>query len=354
MTNAEIFHQAATRHGCGPRLAREKHAGTPAGEGYAYVAQQAETLITSARQFLPRLPQIHFDFVWNGAVNAFAFKDNGQYFIAVTSGAIVLLHIVLNRILADSRLLPHVGDSGSEVSDLPPLVGLIPDAQRMYEAGTLTPIGPRTKARAAYANHIFSEATLFLIGHEIAHITHGHVDYLDSKTANPILPEIGWSLTSPVGSIERQALEADADTRSMYSRLESARLTLIKPGQQAPTWSSALLGVKDVLFDAVFSVNVLFRIFGDTRFAGTDLSTASYPPFPIRRAALGAYSAWYSQSAWGPEHMDATTVAIRYATLGADSVFATITGDSPSQEGIKEGISREGMEHYKLLQDCWL
>lgn len=215
MTNAEVFHHAAIRHGFGPRLAREELAGTPAGDGYAQVAEQAETLIASARQLVHRLPDIYFDFVRNGSVNAFAFKVNTQYFIGITSGAIVLLQLVLNRILADPRLLPHVGNPRGEASDSPPLTGLIPDAERMYQAGTLNPIRPRANARSDYSFHLFFQATLFLIGHEIAHITRGHVDYLNSKTDDPFLPEIGWNLASRVGRVERQALEVDADTRSL-------------------------------------------------------------------------------------------------------------------------------------------
>lgn len=123
MTDTEIFHHASIRYGFGPRLAREQATGTSAGNTYELVAHQAEDLITAARHLMTRLPHIHFDFVWNGVVNAFTFKEQDQYFIGITSGAIVLLSLVFNRILADSQLLPHVGNPGAKPPTYPGLSG---------------------------------------------------------------------------------------------------------------------------------------------------------------------------------------------------------------------------------------
>ena len=36
--------------------------------------------------------------------------------------------------------------------------------------------------RWSYAIHLLRQAIFFLVGHEIAHISHGHVDYMESKT----------------------------------------------------------------------------------------------------------------------------------------------------------------------------
>lgn len=223
----------------------------------------------------------------------------------------------------------------------------------MYEAGTLALVRPKTTARRGYSSHLFSQAVLFLIGHEIAHITLGHVDYLNSKTSIPVLPEIGWNLASPVGRIERQTLEVEADSRSIISRLESVRLTLHTLGRQVPSWSSEPAGFKSLLFDCAFSINALFRNFGDVRFTGSDLSSASYPPLPLRRAALMASAIACTQSTWGPGRKDDAMASVRLAIRAAESAFATITGESISIGGLQDAFSAEGVEHLKVLQDCW-
>jgi len=348
MTNAEVFHQLATRYGYGGRLDREKRAGTPAGELYSAVARQAEELIASARQCLPRLPRIHFDFVYNGDVNAFACKENDQYFIGITSGTFVLLQLIFCRMLSDSRLLTHVGDPAGEAADLPPLAGFIPDAQRMADAGMVIS-RPKTEPRWLYSCHLLSQAALFIIGHEIAHITRGHVDYLNSKTGTPILPEMGWNKSEAIALIERQALEGDADARSFHARLGSMASTAAAPGLGAPSWLHTPPTLEQLVFDCAFSVNSLFRIFGDIRFAGSDLTAASYPPLPLRRAML-ALSALAAAPA---DHKEMTKVTLRAAILAAESAFATITGESMSVAGMDDAFGPEGRAHMQRLADCW-
>ncbi len=222
MTNAEIFHQTMTPYG--GRLAWEQRAaGKPAAELYAHITKLANHAIDVARQQVPRLPPIYFDFVHNGNVNAWAWKEHNQYFIGITSGIFYLLQLIFCRMLSDSRVLTHVGDPGGEASNLPLLSGLIPHAQRMCEAGSV-PKPPETEPRWLYSCHLLDQAVLFVLGHELAHITRGHVDYLGSKTGSPLLPEIGWNQSGPIGEIERQTLEVDADRRSFISRIESVRL----------------------------------------------------------------------------------------------------------------------------------
>ena len=348
MTSAEVFHGIATRCGYAGRLDREKRAGTPAGELYAAIARQAVELIASARQNLPRLPHIHFDFVYNGEVNAFACKENDQYFIGITSGTFVLLQLILCRMLSDSRLLIHAGNPGREASDLPPLARFVADAQHMAEAG-LVISRPKTEPRWQYSCHLLSQAALFIIGHEIAHITRGHVDYLISRTGTPLLPERGWNKSEPIALIERQAMEADADQRSFFARLGSMGSTATIPGQGAPPWLNAPPRLEQLVFDCAFSVNSLFRIFGDIRFAGSDLTAASYPPLPLRRARLAL-----SALAAAPADLKETAKgALRNAIIDAESAFATITGESMSTGGMDDAFSPEGTAHLKRLDDCW-
>jgi hypothetical protein len=352
MTNAEIFHRLAVEGGFGPRLDREKRIGTPAHVLYTNIDQLAEQLIKDARRSLPRLPHIHFDFVYNAGVNAFACKEGDQYFIGVTSGTFVLLQMVLCRMLSDSGLLTHAGDPTGEAAELPKLTGLTADAQRALDMG-LTISRPKTAARWHYSCHLLSQAALFLIGHEIAHVTRGHVDYGLSKGGKFHFTEIGSDDPGEAARIEKQSMEAEADGRSLASRLFSVRNTLAAKAETAPPWLSSPWTLENAIFDCVFSIDVLFRIFGDRRFAGMDLTEEEYPPLPLRRAMLRMDTLRIVKEVWGDDMGGTATSALRNSAIAVEAGFAAVTGGPVSVEGMTDALSPEGRAHIKRLADCW-
>jgi len=352
MTNAEIFNRLAIEGGFGPRLDREKRAGTPAGQLYTNIAELAEELIQDAQRNLSRLPHIHFDFIYNAGVNAFAWKEGDQYFIGVTSGTFVLLQMVLCRMLSDPGLLPHAGDPAGEASRLPALTGLTANAQRALALG-LTISRPKTAARWHYSCHLLSQAALFLIGHEIAHVTRGHVDYRASKGKKFLFAEIGSGDPDEVARIEKQSMEHDADDRSLGSRLTSLRNTLAAKRDAAPPWLTSPWTLEHALFDCVFSIDVLFRLFGNRRFSGRDLAEDDHPPLPLRRAMLRTRALWIVKEGWGDDMEATATSALRSSATAVESAFATITGEPVSVEGMADAFSPEGRAHVARLADCW-
>src|ERR1039458_4539502 len=128
MTKAEIFHREM--------LSRGGRADVPPNiESYEQIRRRFETLAESASKLLPSLPQIHFDFIFSGSVNACAFRSSGMYFVGVTTGAIFMVHFLVMRILSDARLFPFTGDPNDESGALPPITGYVPDAQQIYDSG---------------------------------------------------------------------------------------------------------------------------------------------------------------------------------------------------------------------------
>ena len=106
MTDAEIFDREMKPYG--GRLDRRIPAGTPAESLYTQIEQAANGMILSARSHVPRLPEIHFDFIHNGEINAYAFKSEGRYFVGVTTGTLYMLQFVLSRMLAERVLFPSL------------------------------------------------------------------------------------------------------------------------------------------------------------------------------------------------------------------------------------------------------
>ncbi len=354
MTNAEIFHREVMRLGLGARskvpdvIPPEK----PARKAYDHIKNISEELIASAKENIPRLPHIHFDFIYNENINAVAFKAEDRYFIGLTTGTIYMLQLVIMRMLSDSHLFETIGNPSEEANDLAPFIGYAPKAEQMNKAG-LKPKHPKTKPRLDYAGHLNDQALLFLVGHEIAHITLGHVDYMQSSAETPFVAEMGWNASDPDGLIERQCLEAQADMRSVFSRIGSLWLTHIAntSGNLKPSWLNSNLSEAHLIFDWAFAMNLLFRLFGDVRFNASQLATSSYPPLPLRRAMATemAYNAVMSR--WNPALKEKASHALQAAMKYSEHAFATILGEKISTEGLVDAYSTLGKEHRKRLME---
>jgi hypothetical protein len=349
MTDAEIFNREITRLGLGYR--KEISPDHPARKGYEHIRNIAEELIASAKENLPRLPDIHFDFIYKEDINAVAFKSEGRYFIGLTTGTIYMLELVIMRMLSDSHLFDTIGNPSEEANDLTPLVGYLPKAEQMNKAG-FRPKRPKTKPRLSYAWHLIDQALLFLVGHEIAHITLGHVDYMQSKAGTALVAELGWNAPTPDGLIERQCLETQADMRSVISRIASLKLTYIghaSGNSEIFPWLDSNPSEAHLIFDWAFAMNLLFRLFGDVRFNTSQLATNPYPPLPLRRvmATTIAYGAVMGQ--WNPTLKEKALHALQTAMKYSEHAFAAVLGEKISTEGLADAYSPLGREHHKCL-----
>lgn len=244
MTDVEIFHRQMIHLG-GRIIVTPDN---PEKKIYEGIAERARDLISCAMSAVPRLPYIHFDFVFSEKINAYAFKSDGRYFIGLTAGTIFLFNLVIMRMLSDSRLFPDIGNPSGEADNLSPLTNFVPDAEHMYSSGFI-PNPPKTAPRLHYANYLVDQALLFLVGHEIAHITLGHVDYLQSKNGTGLIAEIGWNQNDSEGLIERQCLEMEADMRSVFSRMDSIKQTLSSSNIVKPSWSDSPLKSANMIYD---------------------------------------------------------------------------------------------------------
>jgi hypothetical protein len=345
MTDAEIFDRRLADRG--GRLKREAP-DFPKPNGYPQIVKVAQVLIGSAQSLLPKVPRIHFDIWRNAAPNAVAFKESNMYYIGLTSGAVYLLTLVFTRMLADARLFPDVGNPAKESDDLPPLGKETTNSEKMFQAG-FTPIPPRDESRLEYAMHLRAYALHFLVGHEIAHITLGHVDYLNSINAAALIEELGWVETDPDRILERQCLEANADMRSTFSGIQSLRETRAKFKTAIPHWGNSPRSVGRLIFDWAVAVNTLFRLFGDVRFSPSDLATNPYPPLPLRR--LMAMRAAFASATehWNQALKEKAKLATQIALKHTEHAFATILGGKIKVEGLKDADGQEARVHITNL-----
>lgn len=247
------------------------------------VEADAQDLIAAARRDLPALPDVHVDFIANSHVNAVAFQADRHYFIGIQAGTVLLLQQVIGRLLADARLFPDIGTPGIERHDLAPLTQ---SSDALALLAQELPLRPVDAVRQQYAEFLEHQALMFLVGHELAHITCGHVAYLQARRTEPLTVEIGGLTGRGEGErIERQALEQHADTRSIYSRIDSLRFTFTNPNRQVALWRVDATHPVHLLADWALSVHLMFHLFGDVRFTGAALDRTPYPPLAVRRLA---------------------------------------------------------------------
>jgi hypothetical protein len=345
MTDNELFDKCMKPYG--GRFDRSRVPAHSWDKSYGHLVDLAEGLIASARQLVPKLPPIHFDFVLNPAFNAWAFKAQDRYFIAFNTGTRYMLELIFGRMLSDTRLFDFVANPAAEDPNLPPFV-YTTHAEDMYKAG-IHPRRPKSDERWAYMCDLLRRAFFFLIGHELAHITLGHVDYLMSKTGNPFFSEFGWNMPAEENDLERQAMEIEADRRSVFSAMSSAKIIHELPIMENDPWKNGRRSVEDLLFDWSFSMNTLFRIFGDLRVAEGDVAASNYPPLPLRRFSAFFWASTFVRELWKPAE-DANTIqnALKRGIVYTETAFMTIQNQQVGAKGL-DVFGLPGLEYIQQI-----
>ncbi len=338
------FHEAMKTHG--GRLPWEQLPTTA--QAIPAIYKIAQTLISRAKEIYPHLPSIHFDFINSPKINGIACKSNGEYFIGITGGSVTLLQLMVHRMLADPTLFTDIGDPAKEESELPYIKKFVPDAMDLFKTGTKVSM-PKNKVRLSYSCNLINWAAIFLVGHEIAHITCGHVDYMASNIGTPYIAELNWSATNAIKPMERQAMEGEADQFSFAGLLAIA---FEKSGANSKTSNHAQINdLYRRVFEYSFSANLLFRLLGDERFVGRDLSADSYPPIALRRRILYGGGCDLARRNLTPDKQDIVQHALGAGMVAVDHAFATVVGEELSAGGLEDAFTSEGQEHFRLLSE---
>ena len=195
---------------------------------------------------------------------------------------------------------------------------------------------------------------MFLVGHEIAHISRGHVNYLFETRNVRQSAEVAYGIISDAElRLERQSLEQDADRRSIQSRIDSLRGTYSSVGYKGMPWILSDNGAELMIRDWSVSLSILFKLCGYVRFLGSDLSKTYYPPLPIRHRYAKMFASWGIAEHWNANLGAAGSTAIEQGHYEAEKVFATILGESISMEGYREARSQSSVDHMMRLQYYW-
>jgi hypothetical protein len=144
-------------------------------------------------------------------------------FIGLSKGAVAAANDHLNRILAHPDNMPSVGDPAKEKDSAPGASGLY--ASTLEEDWWRKFVEPQCPIRRHYARMLTLMCLDLMVLHEYAHLTNGHVDYLN-QVPDPDEPR------------RRQALEINADATSVLNVLASTCVQHVQL-RNGPAWPDA-------------------------------------------------------------------------------------------------------------------
>jgi hypothetical protein len=303
------------------------------------------TLIRSYLNDHPRLPPIHFDYVDNSSLNAWAVKDvKRHYFIGMTFGTFVILRLLFMRMLADAGALPEIGDPSRESSNLPPLDDLCVNAHLVELCE------PKDPDRLKFAVIAFEAAFSFLIRHEVTHILHGHLEHPLLKASGSILTELDSYVTSVSSSWTRQLMEYSAD-KHVALTTASHFVSRIEGPLENPTIGS--LSAHDAILQHFVGVCSMFRLFGDRTIAGQELGTMHYPPVRFRQYEFMSTFCNHVKTYENDFLTEEACRALADTFKMVESAFPEFTKGAFSIEGIRDVASPVGLAYRNKLAEGW-
>lgn len=316
----------------------------PARSVYDQLIRRSNDLILAARQGIAGLPAIHFDLIVNDTVNAFAFRAADQYFIGFHTGTNYLLRLVIGRMLADPNTFPEIGDPSKERTDLPPILDYVAKADQLCDANDL--VSPCDPVRSNYAAFLHDQAAMFFVGHEVGHISRGHVDFLWNERQ-----EKPSDMEEAELKIERQSLETHADQRTIASRVESLQEAWLSGEyQQLAPWVREGDDVTVLFRDLGTALAIAFRLVGDRQFADAELERA-YPSMRVRWAMAVTAAAHHVEGFWDPALLPSFKAGVTYGWSAVHDGFATALRQPDQLKDDEFRLTRPEYEHLMRLVD---
>lgn len=214
---------------------------------------------------------IHFGFIDNGEIDAFADVDDDNVgWVVMYRGTPLVLLDTFYRLLAHPMVLPAFLGPHRECVSYQHGEGIISNIDDLRETRQLnkdrrcTALPPSSAARALFAEFLMFIATEFLLGHEVGHIGRGHCRLIRDKYGISFIREAHGSIrTTGPDDLTLQAIEWDADfmggaCTSLHYFLYRAKYALPMP----PRWMPFLSSPERILFAWFFAIATMYQLFG--------------------------------------------------------------------------------------------
>lgn len=237
------------------------------------------------------LPEIHFDFIYNDALNARATKYGDAYFIGIFTGAHWLIQDMFYKMFSTKSILPHLGNSSIESDEKKTLNAIITDFGISMDFNENNIVYPLDDLRYFYATAYASFVIQFLILHEIGHIVRGHNGYLSSLINGFVWSEVEGSVNKSHGItfLDSQTLEMDADSFALNQSFLASANFIDNPSlwdKQNPQLNLLYRNFPNALEHWTFAIYSFFRLLGFNEINLEKARQRSHPPPAIRMGML--------------------------------------------------------------------
>lgn len=315
---------------------------------YEYAIKRIGTII------LPHRPiEFYADFLDGGICQAKASIYDSVGMIGIYKGAIMLPLDLFLRFFTHPDVLPTIGDCSNELRDSLHREGIPEDYDTLIESRRRAgrdvlarcPVDPIRRAVVmACAECVWD----FLFLHEIFHIAHGHIEYINSRkygTPMPLIPVFaaqglnGLSLKD----LDYQALELWADSKAVTITLGRFLKNRVGGGID-----ELFPDPKQKLFLWAFAIYALFRIWGikiDLKKMG-----GTHPPSAMR-FEIAMISAKMDVDLYRSDLASDFLTAIHQAQIAVEHAIGLCGGDkllASSIIGIKDPAATDRRQ--KLLE----
>jgi len=315
--------------------------------------QRAEKWIFDVKSnYLPAMPVVHFDFINNPELNAIAFAADGHEFIGIYAGTIIIILGLFRRMLADSTILMDVGNVHMETEKPPLNANWEPDANQLslLEADISS---PKDAVRRAHAHLLAELAIDFLISHEHAHLSNGHIALIQKITGSPFMTELGWDKSKNPSNITFQTLEMDADCDAVAQGLAKVFGRIRDVVNVREDWQSFYQKPEDALHTWLFSIFSLFRLFGSGHYDVDKLDSDNHPPAPMRQLMIFATVHEILGKQGYSELQDNLREIIPTVIREVETAFSQITGYKVDVDGLRDATSTQAQAHVTHILAHW-
>jgi hypothetical protein len=356
MTDDEYFNDVLAGEPDFGRKVEIESLSTSSANVYRQMSNDARNLFASAVAKLPTLPPIYFGITDNGVVNACAFRGEDKYFVAVNWGAVYVAQLMFNRILADSRFLPQIGDPREE-TEQPPIRGWQkddwPNGLHLQLSGNVIK-PPQNEVRKKYAYYLEQQFITFLLAHELTHIVNGHIEYFNEIYGTRAYVERTSSVESNERLLTHQTLEMDADSGAVSTQIGTIKAKFTEPDKYLnPYWKDFYIDPPLTTYNWSFAVSLFFRLFGDQPYKDKQLLDSTYPPDRVRQMIVQTVSSTYIGLRWDDSLVDRCAKAETDAMLDLENIFPVITDTPREIQGFKESWDGSGFAHAMVLEEHW-
>ena len=291
----------------------------------------------------PTMGSVHFDYVENTLVNAFAFESDNHDFVGVYVGTIVTIYSFFSALLANPNLLLSIGN---------------PLEEEEWKTDTFDPKQlfrqPKSIERRSFAHLIATIAIDFLFAHEVGHLMNGHVKLLRSRKGIPLLAECDLAENTHEENLTLQTLEMDADSFAMGQGLATAFGRARNPDSVLPLdWRQWYSTSTLALFGWTLAIYGFFRLFFKGSINLDNLDSTNHPPPNVRLSMVLTRTVEFLKKKDLGELIPQLKPIVSEVMRTVETGQALITSTPLNLSGMQQTLDPRANSHLGRLLDHW-